>query len=478
MNPSPRQARHLILVLILAFFFSSIEWSLRVDSGWAQQPGGLAAPPQVPLFGAQGWMWFSQFANPALLGSLYLTPAWPKTGYYPLYPGSFSQDISEGGVLMGPLRLHPFMGVAEIYTDNVIRTNTNRKSDFATTLGPGIQARLPFAGFHTFVIDYRTNIQYYHRTSSNDVQDQTASGRFNFDFPGGLKLDLQGEHKLGHDPRGTALDTQALEVNKWTAESFKGQAQYDGAQAGARLNVQTIRWNFLNNNQGIIRDRLSNYAGLTFLGNATSKTSAVVNFGLNQETYDQNKNLDSTIYSVSGGPRWNVSDLTAGEVLVGYQYLKYSRARTDQPGPFLSRFQRDRDSAPNFFFAGNLDWKPTPLLTVHLQPYRTIQQTVVFGTLFFVATGANLAATHDLTESTALTLNVGVEQDRFTSPSGTFGPSGNRVDLIKNVAVGLRYRAVEWIGFGVQYAFEDRSSNVEQFSYYANTFMLSAQAVF
>jgi hypothetical protein len=195
-----------------------------VGEGWAQVTPSVLPQSQVSLLGGAGYSVLSQFANPALVGALYLTPAWPLTGYYPLYPGSFSQIIPDDGLLVGPVRLHPFMGVAEMYTDNVLRTHDNRRSDFSTTLGPGIQARLPFAGRHDFIVDYRTNIQFYERTPSNDVQDQTASGRFRFDFPGGLKLDLEGEHKLGHDPRGSAVDTQALDFNKWTTNSFIGQA--------------------------------------------------------------------------------------------------------------------------------------------------------------------------------------------------------------------------------------------------------------
>ncbi|MES4784891.1 MAG: hypothetical protein C4294_02700 [Nitrospiraceae bacterium] len=156
---------------------------------------------------------------------------------------------------MGPL------GVAEMYTDNVFRTNANRQSDFIHTLAPGIQVQLPVRNRHVFLIDYRTNVQYYQRNSSNDVQDQTASGRVNLNLPSGLKLDLQGEHKIGHDPRGSAVDLQALEVNKWSANSFTGQAEYVGTRAGIVLSARTIRWDYLNNNQAIIRDRLSNLSG-------------------------------------------------------------------------------------------------------------------------------------------------------------------------------------------------------------------------
>ena len=40
-----------------------------------------------------------------------------------------------------------------------------------------------------------------------------------------------------------------------------GELQYQGGEIGMALTAQTLRWTYLNNNQGIIRDRLSNYTG-------------------------------------------------------------------------------------------------------------------------------------------------------------------------------------------------------------------------
>ena len=446
-----------------------------------------SVPPSDPsqstasIVGASGSTYLSQFTNPALLGSLYLTPQWPMTGYYPLYPGSLSRVFPGDGVLVGPLRLHPHLGVAQMYTDNVFRTNSNRTSDFVTTLAPGIQAQLPFAGFHSFLIDYRTNLQSYSRTASNDVQDQTASGGFKFDFPGGLKIDLQGEHKLGHDPRGSAVDslnTQGLGVNKWTANSFTGQAEYLGAQSSVRLNVQTTRWDYLNNGLGPVRDGVTNNAGLTFSRNATGKTSLLANVGVRQSIYDQNKNLDNVIYTISGGGTWNVDGVTSGDIQVGYQNVHFTRAQVNQPPP-LSQFSRDKDTYSNFYFMGRLNWQPTPLLKITLQPYRTIQQTVTNGSLFYTVTGVNLTARHAMTDSTTLNLNLGFEQDEFQSSSSTGTTSGSdRTDELKNVAVGVTYQAVKWVGLGVQYIYEDRNSNQTPFTYQASTIMLSAQTLF
>jgi Putative beta-barrel porin 2 len=444
----------------------------------AQQPLSPNASPEAQAFAqsASGSTFLSQFANPALRGSLFLTPQWPMTGYYPLFPGGLAEALPTDGVLVGPLRLNPQMGVAQMFTDNVFRTNANKVSDFVTSLAPGIQARLPFAGFHSFLIDYRTNIQYYSRTPSNNVQDQTATGGFKFNFPGGLNIDLQGHHKLGHDPRGSAVDdtnTQGLGVNKWTANGFTGQAEYLGAQSSVKLTAQTIRWDYLNNGLGPLRDRLTNSAGLTLARNVTGKTSLLVNFSTLQSIFDQNKNLDNVMYTISGGGTWNVTELTSGEILVGYQHVQFTNAQVNQPPP-LSQFLRDKDSYSNFYFMGRVNWQATPLLKITLQPYRTIQQTVTNGSLFFTATGVNLTGRHELTDNTTINLNLGYEENDFQS-SGSGGT--NRTDHLKNVALGVTYRAVNWVGLGIQYIFEDRNSNQSEFTYQANTVMFSAQAL-
>lgn len=446
--------------------------------GWSQSTA-VGAPPvnQLTIRSGQGFEWLSQFANPALRGALYATPTFPWTGIYPLFPGGFTPVIPEDGLLVGPVHLHPFMGVAEMYTDNVFRTNSKR-SDFFTTLGPGIQAQLPILGRHLFMLDYRTNIQFYHRTPSNNVQDQTASGLLQFNSPLGLRVNLQGEHKLGHDPRGTALDLQTVEVNKWETNSFTGRGEYEGGQMGAALTLQTLRWDYLNNGQDITRDRLSNYAGVTLSAKVLPNTSALIDISARQEIYDQNKNLDNVTYTISGGAKWEVTGNTTGEILIGYQFLKFSNAQVNQAGPILSQFRRDEDSNSNLFVAGTVNWTPLSDLTITLQPYRTVQQTVVSGTSFFTATGGNLSAVKKLTRRIDLTANLGIESDEFSTPAGASAATPARTDTIKNAAIGFNYRAVKWIGMSMQYVFEDRSSNVGQFSYQANTAMVAVQALF
>lgn len=450
-------------------------------AAFAQQVSGVSpAPLTTSLMGGTNSYFVSQFTNPAVVGALYGTPSFPFTGYYPLYPGTLAVAIPEPGVAAGPLRLHPFMGIAEMYTDNVFRTNTGRRSDFFTTLAPGIQARLPFARRHAFLVDYRTNIQFYSRTPSNDVQDQTATGGFSFNFPWGLRADLQGEHKVGHDPRGSAADLQAVEVNKWTTNGFVSRISYDGGMVGATLFSQIIRWDFLNNNQAVFRNGLTYNTGLTLYGYVSSKLSLAANFRVSNTTYDQNKNGDNTIYTISGGARWDITGKTSGEVLIGIQQFRSNHAPVIQPPPILSQFNREPgpNPDPQLFFAGTLTWNPTSRLKLSVQPYQSIQQTVFVGTFFYQATGVNLSAVQSLSSRIDLKANLGYERDDFSGSASSTSPSSSRTDTLRNVAIGLSYRAVKWVSFGCQYVFEDRDSTEEQFHYQANTVMLSVQALF
>src|SRR5437016_13824735 len=136
------------------------------------------------------------------------------------------------------------------------------------------------------------------------------------------------------------------------------------------MNLQSTRMTYLaSSGQGPIQGRLINYAGLTFSGDVSPKTSLLANVGVTQQIYDENKTLDSTVYQISGGARWNVSELTSGEILIALQHLQFTNAQLNQPSPVLSRSKSTDSSFSNFFAIGKVIWTPTSLLTITLQPY-------------------------------------------------------------------------------------------------------------
>jgi len=304
---------------------------------------------------------------------------------------------------------------------------------------------------------------------------QDLTGQVLLDFPGGLNLKFQGGYTKGFDFRGSAVDVQAREPTKWHTKTFFGQAETIGSQLGVRLRVRVNDRKFENNDQGPRRDWLSSRGDLTFFGLIAPKTFVLLNFGVIRQVYDQNIQLDSMSYRVNTGLRWRATGKTTGEIQVGYQVLNFDRAPVIQPsGSLLSSGGKGRKI---FRVSGNLNWRPTPRSSIGLRPFRRIRQSGVFGTSVFTQTGVNLNARYAIGTRTTLTGNFQYSNDDFANDQGS-QTSQNRTDNRLRGGIGFTYRAVRWLGVTAQYQYQQRSSTINNFEFYANTLMVSIQGIF
>lgn len=386
--------------------------------------------------------------------------------FRPILPGK--------GLEVGPVQLHPSLGAAGLYVDNAFKTDTNRRSDFIYIIAPKIQAQLPLGGRHRFVIDYRAAQIKYKRFSSNDVLAQDAWGRLVFNFPVGLAFDFQGGHTEGFDPRGSELDIQDTDITKWNTNTFIGRAEWFGARTGIELTARYTRWNYENNNQDLTRDQLSNSADLTLLGSLTPKTFATLNFGVDEDIYDQNKQLDSFTYRVSAGLRWAATEKLSGFLQAGYEVLNFDRAPVEQPDG--SELSSGGNGEEILNISGDVRWRPTSKWDINLRPFRNIEQSAVFNTSVFTRTGVLLRVRHRIGSRTTLTGAFSVSRDKFKDDEDT-DQTGNRKDTRILGIMGLEYRAIKWLGLRLDYRYEQRNSNEKRFEFFANTVMVSIQGM-
>lgn len=390
-------------------------------------------------------------------------------------PGQFTRVLPGVGLQAGPFRLHPFLGVAEIYTDNVFRTKSNREHDFVHLIAPGLQVQLPFAGRHQFVFDYKASQGFSQRFNDNNVLRQDLTGQFIFKFPGGLNFQMQGGYTDGFDLRGSAVDLQAPEPTKWNAKTFTGQADTGGTRLGMRVQFQATDWKFTNNNQGPPRDRISYNSDLTLFGLIAPKTFALVNAGISRQLYDQNTQLDSASFRVSSGLRWRATGKTRGEIQVGYEFLNFDHAPITQPaGSVLSS---GGNGSQNLRITGSLTWSPTSRVTIGVRPSRQIRQSGVFNTSTFTQTSAGFNVNYAFGARTTINGSFRYSNNDFTNDEDN-QDSDNRIDNTFNSRIGFTYRAVKWLGITGQYQYQQQFSTVDRFEYYANTIMVSIQGVF
>lgn len=399
------------------------------------------------------------------------TGAFYFTGSHAIRRFSIFREIMPGfgkpgeELKVGPVRLHPFLGVAEVYTDNVFRRDTNRRSDFLTTIAPGVQALLPFGGGrHSFLVDYRAAQFIYKKFNKNNALAQDVVGHVSLNFASGLQVDLQGDHVEGFDPRGSEVDTQQQDITKWETNGFLGQVSYNGPGAGISLRTSYLDLHYKNNGQAPRRDRTRLRADLNLIANVTKSTSALLGFQVSDYTYDKNKRLDNFSYAGYTGFNLAPSRVLSGNFNIGYVVLNYDRAPLEQPPP--SGLSAGTKQVKSLFMRGNLQWNPTSRLSISATPFRFISQSAVFGTDTFIQTGVFINARQLLTERVGLRASLSYVNDDFNN---------DRQDNRFLWRMGPEYRTVKWLGFRLDYIFEKRGSTDSNFNYYSNTIMLTIQ---
>ena len=368
---------------------------------------------------------------------------------------------------MGSVKIHPHLGVAEFFTDNVFRTKKRRRSDYVTTIAPGIQALLPFGGGkHSLLLDYRAAQFLHHKESANNALAQHGVGHMEFNFPGGLKIDLQGGHIEGFDLRGSALDIQTQDITKWRINSFRSQAEFFGPRAGVRIRSSFADLHFKNNGQARPRDRKNLRSNLYLFARATSTVSGFIGGRVSNNDFDENKQLDSFAYGGFTGLRLDPTRLLSGEFRIGYTILNFDRAPVQQPqGSGLSTGGKQQK---RLTMRGRLLWRPTSRQSINLRIFRTIRQSAVFDTTTFVQTGGAIRGRHSLTDRVGLQGRVFYSHNNFEE-----GRTDDRVRL----RIGLEYKTLKWFGFRLDYGFQKRFSNENRFENYSNSVMLSVQAL-
>lgn len=404
-----------------------------------------------------GWAQVS-VSFPFTGSNLSLQPPFPRT------------VLPSEGFRLGPVQLRPSLGFAEVFTDNVFRDNTNRQRDFGHTIAPGIQAFLPIGERHEFLVDYRAAQQYFQRFPENDNFSHEAQGLLKLDYPGGLNLRFQGGQVRAFDPRGSILDIEQQDITRWTNNNFLGQAQYRGRHLGVKLSLSTQQWNFLNNDQGAPRDRWSNRASLTLYTKVTKKVKALLNVGIVDTKYDQNKQLDNFAYSLMTGFALPIADRLSGEFRIGITYLNFDRAPIPEDEEPPAGLSRGGETQERLSMRGNFTWNPTSRFNAFLQTFREIRQAGFLQNSTFVTTGYNMNVSYVLRSRTTLNASTFFSHNDFSGER-------SRIDKVFGSSVGLNYQAVKWLGFQLRYSYGQRFSSQPESEFYANNIMLSIQGV-
>ncbi len=171
---------------------------------------------------------------------------------------------------------------------------------------------------------------------------------------------------------------------------------------------------------------------------------------------DTGFNRDAKGYRLTGGVKFDLTNVISGETFVGYMHRNYKSPAFQNYGGLA--------------YGANLRWNPTRLTTVSIFSNRGIQETTIVGYRGFISTNFGVRVEHDLTRF--IQLQAGLRYDKNKYILGAIRapallPPGRDDDLVFANA-GLNYLLSRQVTFGANWEYAKRSSNIANADYTRN----------
>jgi len=360
----------------------------------------------------------------------------------PTDQGTISGDIfgREGGFY------HPFISIGEAYNDNIFNANTVEKDDFITLITPGIWLALP--GSKEKLIDvasndtspgglylsrYRTDIgrryqSYLHYNAEfelfadNSEQNTTnhkADAFFQYNFRGGLSVDLFNRFLDSHAKRttyfsATGQEIFADELDTYTSNLFNPIVSYDitekvtveAGYSNYTLNYDTRR----NDAKDRTDDSFSGYVFFHFL----PKTSMFIDYELTNIDYDETILNGSKENRLLVGIDWDITEKSTGRIKTGY-------ASKDFDDPSI-------DDANLFHLEAELGHNFTTKSSISLSAVNRAVESGIATSRYNLSSGIAANYIQRITEKIEANLNLSFARDTYKGELSLGGQIDERED--------------------------------------------------
>lgn len=163
---------------------------------------------------------------------------------------------------------------------------------------------------------------------------------------------------------------------------------------------------------------------------------------------DAGVNRDAKGYRLTGGVKFDLTNVMSGSVFAGYMHRSYK-----------SPVFRDYGGMA---YGASLVWNPSRLTTIYIDSNRGIQETTLVGYRGFISTNLGARAEHDLTRFVQLKAGLRYDKNKYLRFSNVVI---DRDDDIVFANVGLSYLLSRQVSFGASYEYGKRTSNAANADY-------------
>jgi hypothetical protein len=354
------------------------------------------------------------------------------------------------GIRLGVFNLLPQLEVRETFTDNVFRTEGNKKTDVITTVSPLVQLQSDWP---------RHSLSFLASADMYRYLDHTSENRTDYTLATDGRVDIQRDsnvygglaYRKLHEERGSPNDVAAaLEPPEYTDKSVNlGYFQQFG-QLNARLDYRGDKYDY-----DSVATRGFGIVSQADRARFDSQYTARVGYDLNNgwEPFVRARYItsdyrtardrggfqkDSDGWEAVGGTAFDLRGIWLGEVFAGYVTRDFDDARFK--------------SVEEPTFGASVTWNVTPLTALNARVNRTISDTIVSGSSTEMDTFYGLSGDTEVQPNLVLGAGVSYLNSKFNNAV--------RQDDVYTAGIRARYFLNRNFSVGPEIQYITRDSNI------------------
>ncbi len=374
--------------------------------------------------------------------------------------------------------LRPFISLTEHYTDNLFKTKDDKHSDFITILSPGILISVPglkeiiltetsnvspggfpssrfikrYPGRLQSYLFYATNIEFYSKHSSDNFISHRAEGMLQYNFRGGISVDLFNQFTKSYDDWGTG---EFFTRNEYLSNLFSLALSYEMSDK------TLLRFDYSNYNlnykefKNRFRDRTDNYLSGYLFYKFRPRLSLFGQYEFIDIVYKEDILSNSGEHNFYCGARWNISEKTTGHIKVGYGVREFD----------LQELKNEK----GYLFETHLDYLFTPKTSLRLSASRRNNETDISRADYIVSDNIRASYMQKLTSKITANISLSYTEDNYKGTITIDGISKKLHYIYHKAGISLDYVMRERLKMRLGYDYSRRNSNFDIFDYTANT---------
>lgn len=373
--------------------------------------------------------------------------------------------------------LRPFVSLTEYYTDNLFRTKDDKHSDFVTVLSPGILISVPglkeialtetsnvspggfpsgrfvkrYPGRLQSYLFYAADMEFYSKHSSNNFVSHRAEGMLQYNFRGGLSIDLFNQFNKSYDDWGRG---EFFTRDEYVSNLFSVVLSYEMSDKTLfRFDYSNYNLNF-EDAQNSFRDRTDNYLSGYLFYKVQPRLALFGQYEFIDVSYQEDTLSGSKEHNVYCGARWNISQKTTGYLKAGYSLREFD----------LPELKNEK----GFLFEAHVDYKFTPKTSLRLAASRKNNETDISRADYIVSDNIRAAYVQKLTPKITANINLSYTDDRYKGTVTIDGVSKKLQDTYHKAGISLDYAMRQRLKMRLGYDYLRKNSNFDIFDYTAN----------